>query len=229
MIAEKQKYKGILLKIREAEPLPSWCNNFYNSSMITSITLLYISAVVFMAWWSYDFYEKTRLCKFEYCGLDSYLLEPGYEYAILAVLLSSLVYLLYRSTDWPFVKERMLIILILTFLGFSLSGSTIIWLKAGHDPITNELLEIKESIKTYLPWRHGVIGSQTSNELKPISGIVEESTKESLKIATSLRHKVSLFYESSFPNNLKPKIGSRVVVQIKLLDNALYVESIEEL
>jgi hypothetical protein len=211
MLAEKQNYEDILLRVRDIEQLPSWYRAFYDSSKVAGMLLFYFSAVLFTTWWSYD------------------LFEPGFEYALLAILFSSMFYFLYRSTDWPYVKEKALIVIILSLLVVSLSGSGALWLKAAHDPIADELYNIKDTIKLSLPWRSGLITGQNTNSLKPISGIVEESTKDTLILAIPLRRKVNLFYEQKFQDSLKPKIGSRVVVKMKLLNNSLYVQSIEDL
>jgi hypothetical protein len=229
MLVEKQNYEDILLRIRDIEQLPSWYRAFYDSSKVAGMVLFYFSSVLFTTWWSYDLFEKTRLCKFESCEISNYLFEPGFEYALLAILFSSMFYFLYRSTDWPYVKEKALIVIILSLLVVSLSGGGALWLKAAHDPITDELYNIKDTIKLSLPWRSGLITGQNTNSLKPISGIVEESTKDTLILAIPLRRKVNLFYEQKFQDSLKPKIGSRVVVKMKLLNNSLYVQSIEDL
>jgi hypothetical protein len=228
MIAEKQSYNDILLKIKDREPLPLWYKNLYTTGTVAGIALLYLSSVLFMAWWSYDVFEKTRLCKFEVCGVDSYIFGPGYEYAITAIALGFLVYFLYRTTDWPYVKERMLIVLTLILVGAGVSVGAVTWLKTAHDPVSDSLYDVKETIKANFPWRYGA-HNMSSHLLKPIIGVVEESTADVLIISMPLKQKISLFYEQSYPKNLKPMSGSRVVVQIQLMNNALYVQSIEEL
>jgi hypothetical protein len=169
MIAEKQSYEDILLKIKDSQPLPAWYKNAYNGSLITVICISYVSSITLMALWIYDLFEKTNLCNFEICDINSYIYEPGYEYAILALFLGTIVYFLYRSTDWPFVKERSIILLLLILVGSGLSFSTAIWLNRAHDPISDSLYEIKNSIKASLPWRYN-LQTYSIKKLRPVIG-----------------------------------------------------------
>jgi hypothetical protein len=226
MVAEKQTYDYILAKIGDRKPLPPWYKNIRNSSVVASITFLYLSSLIFMIWWEYDVFEKTRLCKFEACGIENYIFGPANEYAIISILLGSLVYTLYRSTDWPLVKDRLLIIFILVLIGAGLSGSGVVWLKAAHDPISDGVYDIKEIVKTNIPWRYQTQENMT-RQPKSIVGVVENSTINTLVIKMPLKQRISLIYDQTYLEKLKPKEGSRVLVQIKLVDKTLFAQSVE--
>lgn len=230
MIAEKQIYDDIILEIKNQNPIPVLYTNMYISCIVAIMILSYFSSVLFTVWLAYEVFEKTRVCKFESCSIDSYIFGPTYEYGALAIMLGTLVYFLYRSTDWPYVKDRVFIVLTLILVGTALSGSTVNWLKSAHDPLAETIYDIKDSIKLALPWRNNLANvSAYNHKLKPLVGVVENSTVNNLILDMPLKQKINLFYEDNYPENQKPRVGTRAVVQIKLINNALYVESAEEL
>lgn len=230
MIAEKQIYDDIILEIKNQDPIPMLYTNMYISSVVAIMVLAYFSSIIFTVWLIYEVFEKTRVCKFESCSIDSYIFGPTYEYGILAILLGTLVYFLYRSTDWPYVKDRVFIILTLILVGTALSGSTVNWLRFAHDPLAEAVYDIKDTIKSALPWRNNMASFNVyEHKLKPLVGIVRSTTKDKLVLDMPLKQKISLFYEENYPENQKPKLGIRALVQIKLINNALYVQSAEEL
>jgi hypothetical protein len=224
MVLEKESYEHILTKIKDKEPLPQWYKSVHTSSIILAIIGLYIGSVTFVVWMSYDVLEKIRICQYDSCGVDIYTIDLTYEYAILALLSGLGVYLLYRSTDWPYVKERVLIVMWLTALSTIVGVGLFVWIANSPASATEAFYSLKESSKNVLPWRHAMM--LKNNNLHPLIGKVVESDSEKLVLLISMRQRVVLFYEPTFPEASKPTIGSRVVVQIKLVNNALYVQAV---
>jgi len=99
----------IIQKIHQEKPHSYWRFWLIDFLRIITIIILLIGAGLSLAYFIWDSLEANRLINFD--GLDFWLmLTRGLpEILLIVALVSIILYLLYRQTDLPFVKNRSLV------------------------------------------------------------------------------------------------------------------------
>jgi hypothetical protein len=186
MLQTPTDYDYILAKIHNSKPVSPLYKTLYtvsNSSLFALATLIFLFSIV---WYEYDIFQTNAGCVGG-CSLDVYIFEPLIEMGLLAIISSGFIYIFYRNTDWPFVKDRFLIasstFLIGTLMTIILIGG------ANYTGVSvfNTFQELKNYTKTYIPWREKAVNTKKISLIIKTTKILNLKALEIIDPAKNLR------------------------------------------
>ena len=153
---ESDIYSQIISKVKDKKPLPTWYKNANSAGVIFFISGCLGGAILFFTFLTDDFFENTKICRSADCLVSPNLLEIRYEYGVIALLLLATVHTVYRSTDWPHVKERTWIFVCLITSSIVISTSFIFWIQSSGPGIADTFHDVKRNLIEVTPWRKKV-------------------------------------------------------------------------
>lgn len=111
----------ILDKIKDQKPIASWRFQFVAFLTILFLTILLSTSVLLLTFFFWDIFDAGNFSPKEWL---SFLGTGLFELVLVVLLLTGIIYYLYRRTDFVFVKNRILVLfgILAIILGASATG-----------------------------------------------------------------------------------------------------------
>ena len=148
-----QLLKKITKDIMAKAPRGRWYGRLVSAARVSLVMLLFFAASFAMSFFLYDLGEKISIFEFTNSPIIENMTNFLFEFLVIALLGIGGIYIVYRQTDWPLVKERFWLFIGSFIFVASLSIGLVIFSESSVDPWGDFIGETTHSISRTLPFR----------------------------------------------------------------------------
>lgn len=140
-------------KIKKETPHGRGYAKFISAVRISLVAILVVISTLSLSIFLTDILQKLQGGELENYSFLQSSLSFLFEFLIITLLGITAVYVVYRNTDWPFVKEKLRLI-VGSFVLISLLSTGIVMLSESEETALGNFLDgVKDRIEDSLPFR----------------------------------------------------------------------------
>lgn len=148
-----QLLKKITEDIMAKAPRGRWYGRLVTVARVSLVMLFFFAASLAMSFFLYDLGEKMSMFEFTNSPIIENMTNFLFEFLIIALLGIGGIYIVYRQTDWPLVKERFWLFIGSFIFVASLSIGLVLFSESILDPWGDFIGETTHRISHALPFR----------------------------------------------------------------------------
>lgn len=189
------------------------------------VILVFVSTLMLSIFIS-DIIQKVRGYEFENLPFTQNILGFLFEFLIIALLGTLAIYLIYRHTDWPYVKEKLGLVIGSFLIIFLLSMGVIILSENEKTAVGAFFDGLEEKVEKFIPFRAWLDSVKAIYPLEGTIILIEQDGRDSIIEVESESKKVRLMLEKRFGEF---EVGDKVRLQYEVDGTAQDVEMIEKI
>lgn len=176
MESENIKLKKIQEDLKAATPRGRGYGKLLVAIRISCMALLAFIATFAMSFFLYDLSEKTSIFEFTQSPTIENIVNFVFEFLVISLLGMAGIYVLYRQTDWPLVKERLWLLAGSFVLISGVSIGLVLVSQSAMDPWGDFIGDSTHGITHMLPLR-SFIEDRMENDMEENSFFTGNITK----------------------------------------------------
>ncbi len=221
--------------IKSAKPHGRWYGRTILAVRISCMIALAFIATFAMSFFLYDLGEKTSIFEFTQSSVIENIANFLLEFLIISLSGVLGIYIIYRQTDWPFVKERVWLVVGTFILVSGASVGLMLFSKSEMDPWGDFIGDTTRGLTHIIPLRSS-IEDRFENDLEDnfyfTGSIIKINIQTDITALTiQNQQKSKTFLMKNGANNFALAPGVKVVIQYtdELDESGLLIKEIKKL